>query len=140
MPVLIGLLLAPAVALVAWAVGLDRDRAFYPLALIVIASYYILYAVIGGSAAALRLEGLIFLLFAATAILGFRTSLWLVVAGLAAHGLLDFFLHDQVGNAGVPLWWPGFCGAYDIAASASLTVLLVVRPAMANMPLTIARD
>jgi len=36
---LVGALLAVAVGLMATAVGLDRDRAFYPTVTIVIASY-----------------------------------------------------------------------------------------------------
>ena len=139
MPELIGVFLAVAVALVAWAVGLDRDRALYPIALIVIASYYILFASIGGSTAALRLEGLIFVPFAAAAIVGFRTSLWVVVAGLAGHGLHDFFLQSFVGNAGVVPWWPGFCGAYDVAAAVCLAVLLVLRPAIRTIPKALPR-
>ena len=45
MEYLIGLLLASAVAGMAAIVGLDRDRAFYPTVLSVIASYYVLFAV-----------------------------------------------------------------------------------------------
>lgn len=128
MPLLIGVGLAVFVALLARVSGLDRDRAFYPLALIVIASYYILFAVIGGSQADLRIEGLLFLLFAGIAIAGFRSSLWLVVGGLAAHGLLDFFHHGFIAGRGVPSWWPDFCLAYDVAAAACLGILLIVRP------------
>ena len=48
-PILIGTGLALAVAVGAGAAGLDRDRAFYPTVLIVVASYYDLFAVLGGS-------------------------------------------------------------------------------------------
>lgn len=41
MALLMGVLLALAVGLFATAVGLDRDRAFYPTVTIVIASLYI---------------------------------------------------------------------------------------------------
>jgi hypothetical protein len=46
---LIGLILALAVAGSATAIGLDRERAFYPTVLMVIASYYVLFAVVGAS-------------------------------------------------------------------------------------------
>ncbi|MCY7271547.1 MAG: hypothetical protein LH485_05785 [Sphingomonas bacterium] len=128
MPSLIGLGLAVSMAIFARITGLDRDRAFYPVALIVIASYYILFAVVGGDRSDLRTETLIFLLFAAIAIAGFRFSLWLVVGGLAAHGLFDFFHHGVVAGRGVPSWWPAFCLAYDVAAAVCLTVLLAVCP------------
>jgi len=45
MEYLIGLFLSLAVAGLIWMVGLDRDRGFYPTVLIVIASYYVLFAV-----------------------------------------------------------------------------------------------
>jgi hypothetical protein len=46
---LVGALLAFTVGLMATAVGLARDRAFYPTVTIVIASYYALFAVMGAS-------------------------------------------------------------------------------------------
>ncbi len=46
---LVGAFLAFGVGLFATAVGLDRDRAFYPTVTIVIASYYALFAVMRAS-------------------------------------------------------------------------------------------
>ena len=48
MPFLIGVSLAVAVGAFARCVGLDRDRAFYPTVMIVIACLYVLFATIGG--------------------------------------------------------------------------------------------
>jgi hypothetical protein len=56
MEYLIGVILSLAVAVFAAVVGFDRERAFYPTVLIVIASYYILFAVIGVSRRTLTLE------------------------------------------------------------------------------------
>jgi hypothetical protein len=121
---LVGVILALAVGGVATVVGLDRDRAFYPTVLIVIASYYALFAVLGESTHALVVEAVVATAFLAAAIVGFKYSLWLVVAALALHGILDVF-HDQViTNPGVPAWWPAFCLAYDSAAAGYLAVLL----------------
>ena len=53
MPAFIGIALALAVCVFARAVAFDRDRAFYPAVLIVTASYYVLFAVLGGSPGAL---------------------------------------------------------------------------------------
>ena len=128
MPTLIGLGLAVFVAIMARITCLDRDRAFYPVALIVIASYYILFAVIGGRQADVQVAGLLFLLFAAVAIVGFRSNLWLVVGGLVAHGLLDLVYSGLVGDGGMPPFWPAFCLAYDVAAAACLAILLIVHP------------
>mgnify|MGYP006331461847 CR=1 FL=1 len=49
----IGLLLSLAVAVFARSAGFDRDRAFYPTVVIVVASYYMLFAAMSGSVPAL---------------------------------------------------------------------------------------
>jgi hypothetical protein len=121
---LVGAILALVVGSLSTVVGLDRDRAFYPTVLIVIASYYALFAVVGESTEALVVEAIVATAFLATAIVGFKHSLWLVVAALAAHGVLDVF-HDQIiANPGVPAWWPAFCLAYDGVAAGYLAFLL----------------
>jgi hypothetical protein len=74
----------------------------------VIASYYGLFAVLGGSAHALAIESIVIVAFLAASIAGFRMSLWLVVGALAAHGIFDYIHHDLIVNRGVPAWWPAF--------------------------------
>ncbi len=124
MALLIGALLALLVGLLATGVGLDRDRAFYPVVTIVVASYYALFAAIGASGHALVVEslgGAVFLLFALAA---FRWSLWLGVAALIAHGAFDFIHAELISNPGVPDWWPEFCLTYDVTAAVYLAWLL----------------
>ena len=123
----IGVVLALAVCVSATLLGLDRDRAFYPTVLIVIASYYALFAVMGGSARALALESAVIAVFLAAAVVGFKRSLWLVVGGLVAHGVFDFVHGDLIANPGVPAWWPPFCLAYDVVAGAYLAWVLIWR-------------
>jgi len=124
MAYLIGVGLALAVSLLARLVGLDRDRAFYPTVMIVIASYYGLYAVMGGSMRALGLESAAMAGFLLVTILGFKRNLWFVVGALVAHGIFDFFHGRLISNPGVPVWWPQFCLTYDLAAAAFLAWLL----------------
>jgi hypothetical protein len=126
MAYLIGALLALGVALFAALVGLDRDRAFYTTVLIVVASYYDLFAAMAGSRPALIAETAVFAAFLALAVAGFRWSLWLVAAGLAAHGLFDGLRGGLIDNPGVPLWWPAFCLAYDVMAAACLAMRLML--------------
>lgn len=130
----IGVLLAVAVGLFASVVGLDRERSFYPVVLVVIAVLYLLFAAIGASADALVAEALPALLFVAAAVVGFRRTLWITVAGLALHGVFDFIHHLVINNPGVPAWWPGFCLAYDVTAAAYLGTLLVARRAALQVP------
>ena len=90
MPFLIGITLAVAVGGFARWVGLDRDLAFYPTVMIVIACLYSLFAIMADSPAVLVAEFTIGAAFIALAMAGFKRSLWLVVAALAIHGLMDF--------------------------------------------------
>ena len=64
MEFLVGAVLALSVGLSATFLGLDRDRAFYPTVMMVIASYYALFAVMGGSASALAIESIVYPLVA----------------------------------------------------------------------------
>ncbi len=121
MAYVIGIVLALAVSVYATALRLDRDRAFYPTVLVVIALYYVLFAVMGDSGGRVMIvESLIAGVFVVAASLGFRRSLWLVVAALAGHGVLDLFHARLVANPGVPAWWPAFCLTYDVAAAGYL--------------------
>ena len=98
MEYLIGVILTLAVATFASVVGFDRERAFYSTVLIVIASYYALFAVIGASTRTLIIESIVAGVFVLFAVLGFKgnrvpkpsdvqeeptcSALWVVVAGL----------------------------------------------------------
>ena len=124
MAILVGAVLALSVGLMATYFGLDRDRAFYPTVMTVIASYYALFAVMGGAVQALAIESIVIALFLAISITGYRTSLWLVAGALAAHGVFDLVHGDLISNPGVPDWWPPFCLTYDVVAAAYLAWLL----------------
>ena len=122
----IGSLLSVVVTVFARLVGLDRDRAFYPTVLIVVASYYVLFAVMGGTNHTLIIELSVMTAFLIFAVAGFKRNLWMVAAALVGHGVFDFFFHRGiVANAGMPEWWPSFCGAYDVGAGGCLAWLLM---------------
>lgn len=120
----IGISLAIVVSFFAALVRFDRDRAFYPTVTIVVASYYVLFAVIGGAGRTLMIECGFMTIFLLAAVVGFKFNLWLVVAALVGHGVLDFFHGHIVTNPGMPGWWPAFCGAYDVVSGACLAWLL----------------
>jgi hypothetical protein len=120
LPYLVGLGLALGVSLFARVVGFDRDRAFYPTVLIVVAILYDLFAVMGGTTRSLLLEMLAGGVFILLAVLGFKRNLWFAAAGLAGHGVFDFFHGHLISNPGVPAWWPAFCMTYDVTAGACL--------------------
>ena len=130
----VGLSGALVVGLFLTLLGIDRERSPYPVIMIVIALLYCLFAVIGGSTDALKIELVIAAAFIAAAVAGFKWSLWWTAAALAAHGLMDFVHGDFVANPGVPSWWPAFCGAYDVVAAAYLAALILLRERASNRP------
>ena len=127
MAALVGFVLALAVAAYAAALRLDRDRTFYSVVLIVVASYWVLFAAMSGSTRVILLETSFAAVFVVAASIGFKRSLWLVAAGLAAHGVFDVFHAHLFVNPGMPEWWPAFCATYDVVAAAVLAGLLLRR-------------
>ena len=122
---LVGASLAAIVGLFAHVVGYDRDRAFYATVLTVIACLYVLFAVIADAGRGLIPEIVFFGFFAALAVIGFRTNLWIVAVGLALHGAFDFVRQVFLPAPGAPEWWPAFCGSYDVVAALGLAKLLL---------------
>jgi len=132
MEYVIGLILSLAVAGFATVIGFDRERAFYPTVLIVIASYYVLFAAMGASRRTLVIEIVVAFGFLLVAVLGFRKHFWLIVAALIGHGVFDFVHHFFIDNPGVPHWWSGFCLAFDAVLGVFLAVRLIKHPERAS--------
>jgi hypothetical protein len=120
MPYVIGIVLSVGVAVFARVVGFDRDRAFYPTVVIVVASYYVLFAAMSGSVQTVVVESVVTVLFAVAAVAGFKSSMWIVAAALAGHGVFDAVHGSVIENAGVPAWWPAWCLSYDVGAAVCL--------------------
>ena len=124
MAYVVGIALALAVVGFARWTRFDRDGAFYPTVVIVVAAYYVLFAAMAGETHVLIVESIVMLAFVAVAVLGFKLNAWLVVAALAGHGVLDVLHPRLVHNAGVPEWWPAFCMTFDVGAAALLASLV----------------
>ena len=124
---IIGAASAVGVGLFAHVVGYDRDRSFYATVLTVVGSLYVLFAVMAGGGRGVIREVVFFAGFAALAVIGFRSSLWIVAAGLALHGVFDFLRHIFLPAPGAPEWWPAFCGSYDVVAGLGLAALLLIK-------------
>ena len=125
MTILIGVVLALIVAGFAAISRFDRERSFYPTVLIVVASYYLLFAAIAANALAIGVALAGLGVFTTVAVAGFRQSLWIVVAALAGHGLLDASYARILPNMSVPTVWPDFCAAFDVAAALCLGFRMV---------------
>jgi hypothetical protein len=124
MPYIIGVVLALLTVAFGRLVGFDRDRSFYPLVLVITVSYYVLFAVMGGSTSALIAESIAMTVFVVVAVAGFKFNIWLVVAALVGHGIFDLVHGYLITNPGLPTWWPAFCLAYDVAIAAAIAILI----------------
>jgi hypothetical protein len=133
MPYVVGIVLSVGVAVFARSVGLDRDRAFYPTVTIVIALYYVLFAVMSGSVQTVLLESIVMAGFAIAAVVGFKSSAWIVVGALAGHGVFDALRGQFPENSGVPVWWPAWCLSYDLGAAAILAWLIKHEPKLTHV-------
>lgn len=136
MEYVVGVILGFALCGLGTAVGFDRDRSFYSVMMIVIAFYYVLFAVAGGGGNAVAIEVAIAAAFVCLALIGFRTSLWLVAAALLSHAILDLVHGNVVTNTGVPAWWPMFCASIDAFAACYLAWRLRTNRIDADDPLS----
>jgi hypothetical protein len=98
LPYVVGIVLSIGVAFFARSVRFDRDRAFYPTVMIVVASYYVLFAAMSGSIQTVVIESVVMTLFAAAAVAGFKSNAWIVVVALAGHGVFDAIHRHVIEN------------------------------------------
>jgi hypothetical protein len=93
----------------------------YAIGLALIASVYIGFAVADGRRSVLIAESgvaTVFVVVAAAAVTG---SPWLLVLGLAGHGVKDLWQHRRQFVANTR-WWPPFCLVVDWTAAAIIAV------------------
>ena len=89
----------------------------YALGLVGIAFIYIGFAVADGRPKIIAVESSVtfgFVVVAAAAVTG---SPWLLVVGLAGHGLKDLWQHRTHFVRGTR-WWPPFCASVDFVVAA----------------------
>ena len=119
---------------VAWGVGLGviqgalpfalswlDPATVYALGLTLIAAVYVGFAVADGRRTVVAVEVGVASGFVAVAVAATTGSPWLIVAGLVAHGVKDFWQHRTQFVAGTR-WWPPFCGAVDGVAAGVVAV------------------
>jgi hypothetical protein len=92
------------------------EAAVYALGLTLIAAVYIGFGVADGRSKVVLVEtgvATVFVVVAAAAVTG---SAWLLVAGLAGHGLKDLW-QQHTGFVANTRWWPPFCATVDVVAA-----------------------
>lgn len=125
LPVIIGATLGIILAIFARLTKFDRDRSYYAVVLIVIATYYVLFACIANEA--IVAEIFVASLFSILATLGGLRWQILLGIGICLHGVFDFMHGYIISNPGVPIWWPAFCGSIDIVLGLWVIFLVVTK-------------
>ena len=96
----------------------------YALEIALIAAIYIGFSVADGRPKIIAVESAVagaFVVIAAVAVTG---PAWLLVAGLAGHGLKDTWQHRTQFVANTR-WWPPFCAAVDFVAALILLIAIM---------------
>jgi len=96
----------------------------YALSLVLIASVYIGFAVADGRWVVIAVETNVAAIFVLVAAAAVTQSPWLLVLGLAGHGLKDVWQHRTQFVANTR-WWPPFCFVVDWVAAAIIAVEIV---------------
>src|SRR3954462_7692731 len=100
------------------------DATVYALGLALIAAIYIGFAVADGRPQVVAVEtgvAAAFVVVAAAAVTG---SAWLLVAGLAGHGLKDLW-QQRTGFVANTRWWPPFCASVDFVAATIIAIAIL---------------
>jgi len=95
----------------------------YALGLTLIAAVYVGFAVADGRRHVLVVEAAVAALFVVVAAAGAPGSTWLLVAGLAGHGVKDAWQH-RTGFVRGTRWWPPFCATVDWVAAGLIALAI----------------
>jgi hypothetical protein len=122
-PVVAGAVIGVAQAVTPFAFWWLAPATVYALGLVFIAAIYIGFSVADGRRKVIAAEvavATVFVVVAAAAVTG---PAWLLVVGLAGHGLKDLWQHRTQFVTGTR-WWPPFCAAVDFVVAAILAIAL----------------
>jgi hypothetical protein len=102
-----------------------EPKTVYALGLALIAAVYIGFSVADGRGHVIAIESSVAGFFVVVAAISVSGSAWLLVLGLAGHGLKDLWQHRThfVRNT---RWWPPFCATVDWVAAGILTAAILM--------------
>ncbi len=123
LPFGLGIILTTGLLFVSTMVGLHRDRGVYPITLIAIALFYVVFAFEHGGVWEIAFNSVVACLFLLFAIGGYVRSLWIVAIGLILHGLFDVVYAASASNP-APDWWAPLCLTVDLLLGLFLVVLI----------------
>jgi hypothetical protein len=120
-PMLWGVVVGVAQAATPLAFWWLNSATTYALGLAVIAAVYVGFAVADGRPRVIAVESVVAFAFVVVAAAAVTASPWLLVAGLAGHGLKDLWQHRS-GFVSGTRWWPPFCMVIDWVVAAIIAV------------------
>jgi hypothetical protein len=102
-----------------------EPKTVYALGLTLIAAVYIGFSVADGRGHVIAIESCVAGFFVVVAAMSVSGSAWLLVLGLAGHGLKDLWQHRThfVRNT---RWWPPFCATVDWVVAGILTAAILM--------------
>lgn len=93
----------------------------YAIGLAAIAAIYVGFAVSDGRPRVIAVESSVAFAFVVIAAAAVTNSPWLLVAGLAGHGLKDLWQHRSHFVTGTR-WWPPFCMVIDWVVAVMIVI------------------
>jgi len=124
-PLSVGISLAVLLAILSRVTKFDKDRSYFATLLIIIATYYVLFAFM--SSEALITEIVIASVFSEVALAGALRWPILLGIGILLHGVFDYYHGHFINNSGVPEWWPAFCAGFDIVFGIWVIYLIQIK-------------
>ena len=100
------------------------DATVYALGLALIAAVYIGFGVADGRPRIIAAEIGVAAVFVAVAAVAVTGPAWLIVVGLAGHGLKDLW-QQRTGFVTNTRWWPPFCATVDFVAATLIGLAIV---------------
>jgi hypothetical protein len=122
-PLVVGAAVGVAQAASPFAFWWVPPATVYALGLAFIAAVYIGFSVADGRVKVIAAESAVAAIFAVIAAVAVTGPAWLLVAGLAGHGLKDLWQHRTQFVNGTR-WWPPFCAAVDWVVAVILAIAL----------------
>jgi hypothetical protein len=123
-PVLAGVVVGVLQALSPFAFWWLPAATVYAMGIAVIAAIYIGFSVADGRPKVIAVETAVAMVFLVIAAAGITGTAWLLVVGLAGHGVKDYWQHRThfVANT---RWWPPFCAVVDVVVAVILAVAIL---------------
>ncbi len=94
----------------------------YSLGLTLIAAVYVGFGVADGRRTVIAVEAGVASVFVVIAGIAVTGPAWLIIGGLAGHGLKDLWQH-RTGFVANTRWWPSFCAIVDLVAATAIALM-----------------